>query len=206
MPERAGAKSPYGIVLGRFQPFHLDHLRYLAAAKERCDRLVVGITNPDPTPAGIVEADAARSRPENNPLTYLERHLMIEASLREDGWSPADYLLVAAPLTRPDRLMSYLPPPARSVVLLTVYDAWGEQKARELEALGYRTEILWRKDPAERAMTERDYELARQLAEQAQIDAKLAGTMARSSKAQKAADALQEGSRVLRQEIDRQTQ
>ncbi len=153
MPERAGPKSPYGIVLGRFQPFHLDHLRYLRAAKERCVRLVVGITNPDPTPAGIVEADAARSRPENNPLTYLERHLMIEASLREDGWSPADYLLVAAPLTRPDRLMSYLPPPARSVVLLTVYDAWGEQKARELEALGYRTEILWRKDPAERAMT-----------------------------------------------------
>lgn len=61
-------------------------------------------------------------------------------------------------------------------------------------------------DAAERAMTERNYELARQLAEQAQIDAKLAGTMARSSKAQKAADALQEGSRVLRQEIDRQTQ
>jgi len=61
-------------------------------------------------------------------------------------------------------------------------------------------------DAAERAMTERNYELARQLAEQAQIDAKLAGTMARSSKAQKAADALQEGSRVLRKEIDRQTQ
>lgn len=61
-------------------------------------------------------------------------------------------------------------------------------------------------DAAERAMTERNYELARQLAEQAQIDAKLAGTMARSSKAQKAADALQEDSRVLRKEIDRQTQ
>lgn len=61
-------------------------------------------------------------------------------------------------------------------------------------------------DAAERAMTDRNYELARQLAEQAQIDAKLAGTMARSTKAQKAADALQEGSRVLRQEIDRQTQ
>lgn len=61
-------------------------------------------------------------------------------------------------------------------------------------------------DAAERAMTDRNYELARQLAEQAQIDAKLAGTMARSSKAQKAADALQEDSRVLRKEIDRQTQ
>lgn len=61
-------------------------------------------------------------------------------------------------------------------------------------------------DAAERAMADENYVLARQLAEQAQIDAKLAGTMARSTKAQKAADALQEGSRVLRQEIDRQAQ
>jgi len=61
-------------------------------------------------------------------------------------------------------------------------------------------------EAAERAMMDRNYELARQLAEQAQLDAKLAGTMARSTKAQKAADALQEGSRVLRQEIDRQAQ
>ncbi len=59
---------------------------------------------------------------------------------------------------------------------------------------------------AERAMTDRNYELARQLAEQVQLDAKLAGAMARSAKAQKAADALQEDSRVLRQEIDRQAQ
>ncbi len=61
-------------------------------------------------------------------------------------------------------------------------------------------------EAAERAMTDKNYELARQLAEQAQLDAKLAGTMARSTKAQKAADALHEDSRVLRQEIDRQAQ
>ena len=59
---------------------------------------------------------------------------------------------------------------------------------------------------AERAMTDGNNELALQLAEQAQIDAKLAGTIAHSTKAQKAAEALQEDSRVLRQEIDRQTQ
>ncbi|HWR78164.1 MAG TPA: hypothetical protein VN283_13260 [Thiobacillus sp.] len=43
------------------------------------------------------------------------------------------------------------------------------------------------------------------LAEQAEVDAKLAAEMARSAKAQKAADALQEDIRVLRQEIDRQS-
>jgi len=58
-------------------------------------------------------------------------------------------------------------------------------------------------DAAERAMTAEDYLQARQLAEQAQVDAQLAATTARSVKAQKAAGALQEDNRVLRQEIDR---
>lgn len=59
---------------------------------------------------------------------------------------------------------------------------------------------------AERAMTEKDYARARQLAEQAQIDAQLAAATARSAKAKKAADALQEDSRILRQELERKTQ
>lgn len=61
-------------------------------------------------------------------------------------------------------------------------------------------------DGAERAMAEKKYDQARQLAEQAQFDAQLAEATARSAKAQKAADAVQEDSRVLRQEIDRKTQ
>ncbi|OIR04690.1 hypothetical protein GALL_130740 [mine drainage metagenome] len=58
---------------------------------------------------------------------------------------------------------------------------------------------------AEQAMTAKDYPLANQLAEEAEVDAKLAGLTARSVKAQKAAEAIQEDSRVLRKEIDRKT-
>jgi hypothetical protein len=61
-------------------------------------------------------------------------------------------------------------------------------------------------DAAERAMTEKNYVLARQLAEEAQVDAQLAGATARTAKAQKAADAVHEDSRVLRKEIDRKKQ
>ncbi|NDP48218.1 MAG: DUF4398 domain-containing protein [Sulfuriferula multivorans] len=61
-------------------------------------------------------------------------------------------------------------------------------------------------DAAEKAMTDKKYDLAKQLAEQAEVDAKVAGLMARSAKAQKAADALQEDIRVLRHEIERKTQ
>lgn len=61
-------------------------------------------------------------------------------------------------------------------------------------------------DAAEKAMTNKNYDLAKQLAEQAEVDAKVAASMARSAKAQKAADALQEDIRVLRHEIERKTQ
>ncbi|MFA5371568.1 MAG: DUF4398 domain-containing protein, partial [Sideroxydans sp.] len=56
---------------------------------------------------------------------------------------------------------------------------------------------------AEQAMSDRKFNLARQLAEQAQVDAQLASSVADSAKAQKAAAAIQEDSRVLRKEIDR---
>lgn len=58
-------------------------------------------------------------------------------------------------------------------------------------------------EAAERAMAAKDYELALRLAEQAEVDARLSAEMARSAKAQQAADALQEDVRILRQEIER---
>ncbi|PIO89093.1 MAG: hypothetical protein COS82_07325 [Zetaproteobacteria bacterium CG06_land_8_20_14_3_00_59_53] len=60
-------------------------------------------------------------------------------------------------------------------------------------------------EAAKQAMDKKDYALARQLAEQAQVDAKLAETTARAAKAQKAADEVRESNRVLRHEIDRKT-
>jgi hypothetical protein len=61
-------------------------------------------------------------------------------------------------------------------------------------------------DAAERAVATKDPELARRLAEQAEVDARLAAAMARSAKTQRAADALQEDIRVLREEIERKAQ
>ena len=60
-------------------------------------------------------------------------------------------------------------------------------------------------DRAIQAMAAEDYRTARSLAEQAQVDAQLAATKARSAKAQKAAAAVQEDSQVLRKEIDRKS-
>jgi hypothetical protein len=56
---------------------------------------------------------------------------------------------------------------------------------------------------ANKAMAAKDYPLARDLAAQAQADAKLAQGKASSAKAQAAADALQDSIRVLREELER---
>jgi len=61
-------------------------------------------------------------------------------------------------------------------------------------------------DAAEQAITVEDYALAKQLAEQAQVNAQLASATVRSAKAQKAASALLEDNHVLRQELNRKTQ
>ena len=142
---------PDGIVLGRFQPPHLGHVEYWEAAKSRCARLFIGVTNPDPaSEPTIIEADKARSLLASNPFTYIDRHLMIEATLKEAGWSSDDYCIVAAPINQPQRLAGYLPSSSRATCFVTIYDAWGEQKKELLEAMGYRTEVLWRRTHAER--------------------------------------------------------
>ena len=56
---------------------------------------------------------------------------------------------------------------------------------------------------ASQALAAKDYKLARELAIQAQADAKLAQSKAASAKATAAANALNEDLRVLQQEVDR---
>jgi len=56
---------------------------------------------------------------------------------------------------------------------------------------------------ANKAMADKDYEVASEMANQAQVDANLAQGKASSAKAKIAADALQEDIRVLREELKR---
>lgn len=56
---------------------------------------------------------------------------------------------------------------------------------------------------AEAAMPNEDYVLALRLAQEAEVDARLAAETARAAKAQKAADAVQDDMRVLRKEMNR---
>jgi nicotinamide-nucleotide adenylyltransferase len=138
----AGDKVELGMAHGRFQIFHRDHLRYVLAAKQRCRRLLVGITSPDPAEAPLERTAPHRKEPAANPLTYYERMTMISSCLYAEGLGGHEFDIVPFPIESPGELANYAPLDA--VHFLTVHDAWGEEKTARLRGLGYRTEILWR--------------------------------------------------------------
>lgn len=138
---------PYdvGVIHGRFQVLHNDHLRYLLAGKALCRHLVVGITNPDPTLTRERSADPHRSRPEANPLTYYERQALVRAALGDAGVPAAAFTVVPLPIHFPELYGHYVPLDA--VFILSIYDDWGREKLRQFQELGLTTHVLWDEPP-----------------------------------------------------------
>jgi len=151
-----------GVVHGRFQPFHLDHLKYVLTAKDRCRHLVVGITNPDPTLTKNDPADPYRSSPEANPLTYFERYSIIRAALLDTGLDHAEFSIVPFPINFPKLYSFYVPLDA--VFYLTIYDEWGKRKLDLLQSLGLSVEVLWIKPAAQKGISAKD--VRRRIAEE----------------------------------------
>jgi nicotinamide mononucleotide adenylyltransferase len=140
-----------GVAHGRFQLFHLDHLKYVLAAKERCRHLVVSITNPDPTLTKFDPADPHRSSALDNPLTFYERYVMIREVLVDQGLTCREFSLVPLPINFPELYRYYVP--LEATFFLTIYDAWGERKLQMFQSLGLQVEVLWRKPKAEKGLT-----------------------------------------------------
>ena len=147
------AGAPLGIIHGRFQPFHNEHLTYLRLAAARSEELVVGITNPEPDATLLEPTDADRHRPEQNPYGYWQRLLMIEAVLESEGVTGR---VVPFPISEPAKLHHYVPP--GGVHYLRVFDAWGEQKVQRLQSHGYEVVVL--ESGAEKTLTGSDVRTA----------------------------------------------
>jgi nicotinamide-nucleotide adenylyltransferase len=129
-----------GVIHGRFQVLHNDHLKYLLAGKERCRHLVVGITNAEPDMIQPEAADPERSKPEANPLSYYERYQLVRCALVEAGVSLADFSIVPFPISQPERYRHYVPLDA--VFFLSIYDDWGRRKKQRFESLGLKICVL----------------------------------------------------------------
>jgi len=130
-----------GVIHGRFQILHNDHIKYLLAGKDLCKNLIVGITNPDPSLTRDSVTNPNRSKPLANPLTYYERYIMVEAALKEQGLEFTEFSIVPFPINIPELIQYYVP--INAIFFLTIYDDWGRQKKKFFESLGLKIHVLW---------------------------------------------------------------
>lgn len=140
-----------GVIHGRFQVLHNDHLKYLLAGKALCNHLVVGITNPDPDQVKDEPADPHRSGKDANPLTYLERYRLVRAALTEAGCGLNDFSVVPLPINKPEFYKYYVP--MDGVFFLSIYDDWGRQKKNYFESLHLKVHVLREVKPEEKGIS-----------------------------------------------------
>lgn len=133
-------KPRYGMVHGRFQPFHLGHLTYLRAALERCQTLLIAITNPDPSMVHEEAEADHRHREEANPYTFFQRLTMIRETLLDEGIDLQRVTIIPFPINLPERWRYYLPPTV--VQYIRVFSDWERKKVERFQAAGYRVEVL----------------------------------------------------------------
>ncbi len=130
-----------GVIHGRFQVLHNDHLRFLLAGMDLCRHLIVGITNPDPCMVRKDPADQHRHAYFANPLTYWERYLMLRQVLSGAGIPFEAFSIVPFPINHRELYRYYVPLDA--VFFLSIYDDWGRKKLATFHELELKTHVLW---------------------------------------------------------------
>ena len=139
-----------GSIHGRFQPFHNEHLDYLMLAIERCDHLVIGITQPNNNNLSTIFGLEKRTDPTYNPLSYDQRVVMIDKVLNELGIPDNKYSFQEFNIDNPIILEKEL---CKSIVCFTtIREAWNRNKINTLTKLGYKVEIL-KEDYSENRIT-----------------------------------------------------
>ena len=129
-----------GVVHGRFQPYHLGHFRYTSIVYDLVDKLIIGITNPDPSYTRYDIVEPKRHLPVHNPFTYYERYLMIKETLLKNNFDMKKIDIVPFPINIPEIIEYYIPKCA--IHYIVNYEKWSLRKKSILEELGYKVILL----------------------------------------------------------------
>ncbi len=140
-----------GIINARFQVLHMKHMEYILAAKMKCRKLYIGITNPDPLHTKSSVNDINRGTKSANPLTYYERVQMLRGALAEFKVPEYEYEIIPFPIDTPEYISHYTPKDA--TYFMGICDEWDEEKYKILVGLGLDVEILWRRMGQEKGIT-----------------------------------------------------
>ena len=148
-------KTKLGVVHGRFQLLHNDHMKYILSGKEKCEHLIIGICNPEIESTKYTETNPHRSKKSSNPFTYFERMECIKYSLIESGIPQEEFEIVPFPINFPKKIFNYAPQDAKYYI--TIYDEWGEEKFKYLkEDLNLDVEVLWKVKLEEKGISSSD--------------------------------------------------
>lgn len=140
-------RARFGAMFGRFQPFHLTHLQYALTARERCDHLLVGLTQVFGEDNQAFPGAPHRGARESNPLTFFDRTRLVTAALTEQG-GPSWFTCVPFPIERPEMVARCVP--SDVLCFSTDDDEWTTEKARRLREEGFQVEFLDVPEPFER--------------------------------------------------------
>ena len=140
-----------GVIHARFQVLHLKHMEYILAAKMRCRKLYIGITNPDSLHTKDIPLDINRSAKSANPLTYFERSEIIKGAMTEFGVPESEYEIIPFPISYPEYILQYAP--KDGVYYMGIFDDWDEERYKRLKSLGLNVVVLWKKTPEEKGIT-----------------------------------------------------
>ncbi len=130
-----------GCVHGRFQPVHLEHEEYIFAAYEKCDHLIIGITQYENNLLINCALDPHRSKRFNNPLTYDERVLLITRLFEDKGLPANTYSFSPFPIDQPEKMHAFIEKNVKCFT--TLIEDWNNEKITRLIELGYDVETLW---------------------------------------------------------------
>lgn len=131
-----------GVIHGRFQVLHNDHMKYILSGKKLCEHLIIGICNPDVDLTKYTDANPHRGLKSSNPLTYFERLECVRNALLEYGVSRNDFEIVPFPINFPERIANYVP--LSATFYMTIYDQWGKEKQKILkDQLGLDVKVMW---------------------------------------------------------------
>ena len=144
-------KYETGVIHGRFQVLHNDHVRYLLSGKALCRHLVIGITNPDPLLTAEDRSDPLRSTSLANPLTYWERYLLVNSTMEESGFTRREFSVVPLPINHPWAYQYYVP--MNAVFFLTMNDDWTRKKLELFKSLNLNIHILRDVSPEEKGLS-----------------------------------------------------
>jgi cytidyltransferase-like protein len=135
------SKIKTGCVHGRFQPPHTGHLQYILKAKDRCNFLYIGITQPDIKDLTNCEEKPYRGLIDNNPLTYDERSIAIKKMLAPRNLIEGrDYVIIRYDVDNKEYLKKYIN--HDWIQYSTRIEKWNVYKNEILLGLGYRVDIV----------------------------------------------------------------